>query len=114
MAYTTVLLQTITDFKGDGLGEPQPLEPSYTVPQGCTAGVQYFRAGSTSEGLVNVTLLQNGGTMRYLPVAAGGAIHVPLSIVDELQPGTEISATVAAESPGTLVLDVGILEVNTG
>jgi len=34
-------------------------------------------------------------------------------IVDELQPGTEISITAAAEDSGKLILDVGILEVNT-
>lgn len=51
--------------------------------------------------------------MRYVPVAAGSAVHVPLSIVDELQPDTEISVSVAAEGSGTLILDVGILEVNT-
>jgi assimilatory nitrate reductase catalytic subunit len=51
--------------------------------------------------------------MRYVPVAAGGAMHVPLAIVDELQPGTEISIAAAAERAGKLVLDVGILEVST-
>lgn len=51
--------------------------------------------------------------MRYVPVAAGGAVHVPSAIVDELQPGTVVSVSVAAEGPGTLILDIGILEVNT-
>ena len=51
--------------------------------------------------------------MRYVPVAAGSATHVPLAIVDELRPGTEVSVAVAAEEPGTLILYVGILEVNT-
>jgi hypothetical protein len=57
--------------------------------------------------------LQNGKVMRYVPVATGSATHVPLAIVDELRPGTEVSVAVAAEEPGTLILDVGILEVNT-
>jgi hypothetical protein len=35
--------------------------------------------------------------MRYVSVAAGGTIHVPLAIVDELQPGTEITIAAAAE-----------------
>ena len=51
--------------------------------------------------------------MRYVPVAAGSAMQVPLAIVDELRPGTEISVVAAAEAPGTLILDIGILEVNT-
>ena len=51
--------------------------------------------------------------MRYVPVAAGGAIHVPLAIVDELRPGTEIPTAATAEGSGKLMLDVGILELNT-
>ena len=113
MAYTTVLLQTITEVEGEGLNSPAPLNLDYTVPQGCTAGVQYVRAGSTVPGMLNITLLQNGKVMRYVPVAAESAVHVPLSIVDELRPDTEISVAVAAEGSGTLILDVGILEVNT-
>lgn len=113
MAYTTVLLQTITDIQGEGLNSPAPLNLSYTVPQGCTAGVQYVRAGSTVGGMLNITLLQSGKVMRYIPVAAGSATHVPLAIVDELQPGTEVSVAVAAEGSGTLILDIGVLEVNT-
>lgn len=37
---------------------------------------------------------------------------MPLVIVDELQPGTEVTVTVAGEGSGTLILDIGILEVN--
>lgn len=113
MAYTTVLLQTITTLEGEGLDSPQPLNLTYTVPQGCTAGVQYVRAGNTSGGMVNVTLLKNGKVMRYVPVAAGGAMHVPLAIVDDLRPGTAIEVVAAGEDTGTLILDVGILEVST-
>ncbi len=113
MAYTTVLLQTITKIEVQGLDSPQPLNLTYTVPQGCTAGVQYVRAGNTSSGMVNVTLLKNGKVMRYVPVA-GGAMHVPLAIVDDLRSGTDIEVVAAAESAGTLILDVGILEVSTG
>lgn len=113
MAYTTVLLQTITDIEGQGLSSPETLNLTYTVSQGCTAGVQYVRAGSTVPGMVNITILKNGKAMRYVPVAAQSAIHVPLAIVDELRPGTEISVAVAAEGSGTLILDIGILEVNT-
>lgn len=114
MAYTTVLLQTITAIEGEGLDRPQPLNLTYTVPQGCTAGVQYVRAGSTVAGMTNITLLKNGKVMRYVPVAAGSAIHVPLAIVDDLRPATEIEVVAAAEGAGTLILDIGILEVNTG
>lgn len=113
MAYTTVLLQTISEIEGEGLHAPQPLNLSYTVPQGCSAGVQYVRSGSTVTGMTNVTLLKNGKVMRYVPVAAGGVIHVPLAIVDDLQTGTEIEVVAVAEGSGTLILDIGVLEVNT-
>jgi assimilatory nitrate reductase catalytic subunit len=112
-SYTTVLLQTITDIEGEGIDSPQDLNLTYSILQGCTAGVQYVRAGNTTEGMINITVLNDGKAMRYMPVAAGSAIHVPLSIVDELQPGTEISIAAAAERSGKLILDVGILEVNT-
>ncbi len=42
------------------------------------------------EGVLNITLLQNGKVMRYAPDAVASTTHVPLAIVDELQPGTEI------------------------
>ena len=51
--------------------------------------------------------------MRYGPVAARDAIHVPLVLVDELQPRTENSIAAAAEGSGKLILEVDILEVNT-
>ena len=41
--------------------------------------------------MINVTVLRDGQAMRYVSVAAGGTVHVPLAIVDELQPGTEIT-----------------------
>lgn len=113
MAYTTALLQTITEIEGEGLNSPKSLNLTYTVPQGCTAGVHYVRAGSTVKGMVNITILKNGKVMCYVPVAAGSAMHVPLAIVEDLSPGTEVEVTAAAEGSGTLILDVGILEVNT-
>ena len=50
MPYTTVLLQTITTIEGEGLNSPSPLDLTCAVPQGCTAGVQYLRAGNSSGG----------------------------------------------------------------
>ena len=114
MAYTTVLLQKITEIEGNGLDSPEALDLTYIVPQGATAGVQYVRAGNASAGMVNVTLLKNGQPMRYVPVAAGGSIHVPLAIVDDLRPGTGIEVVAAGQGAGTIIVDVGITEVSTG
>ncbi|WP_119070171.1 hypothetical protein [Rubrobacter indicoceani] len=70
MAYTTVLLQRVATFQGTDLAAaPSPLEdPVYPVPQGCTAGVQYVRAGNTPDGMALVTLLKNSAAMRLFPV----------------------------------------------
>ena len=111
MPYTTVLQQTITTVEGEGLNSPSPLTLAYTVPQDRTAGIQYVRAGNAADGMVNVTLLKDGKVMRYFPVAAGSSTHVTLAIVDELQPGKEVSVSAAGKGSGTLILDVGILEV---
>lgn len=106
-----VLLQTVTTFEGQGLDRPVPIGLSYTVPPGRTAGMFYFRAGSTVSGMVNVTVLRNGRVMRYFPVAANSAIHVPLAIVEELPAGTQIEVVAAGEGSGALILDIGYLEV---
>ena len=75
---------------------------------------EYVRAGNTADGMANVTLLRDGKVMRYFPIpVGGGSVHVPLAIVDELEPGSGINVTAAAEEPGRLILDVGILEVST-
>ena len=106
-----VLLQTLTEIEGRGLDVPQPLVLSYTVPHGRTSGMFYFRAGSSVSGLVNVSVLRDGKLMRYFPVAPNSAIHVSLAIVEELPAGTRIDILAAAEGSGTLILDIGYLEV---
>ncbi len=106
-----VLLQTITTFEGQGLATPLPLGLSYTVPEGRTAGMFYFRAGSTVGNLVNVSVLRDGALMRYFPVAANGAMHVSLALVEELPAGTRIEIFAAGEGSGMLILDVGYLEI---
>jgi assimilatory nitrate reductase catalytic subunit len=106
-----ILLQTITPFDGHGLLEPQSLGLTYTVPRDRTAGMFYFRAGSTVSGMVNVSVLRNGKLMRYFPVAANSAIHIPLAIVEELPGGTAIEVMAAGEGSGMLILDIGYLEI---
>jgi len=106
-----VLLQTVTTFEGRGLERPLPLGLSYTVAQGRTAGMFYFRAGSTVGGMVNVSVMRNGSLMRYFPIAADSTVHVSLAIVEELPAGTKIEILAAGEGSGTLILDIGYLEI---
>ena len=108
---TPVLLQALTAFEGRGLDAPAPLGLSYTVSRGRTAGMFYFRAGSTVSGMVNVSVMRDGKLMRYFPVGPNSAIHVSLAIVEELPPGTRIEIFAAGEGAGTLILDIGYLEV---
>jgi hypothetical protein len=106
-----VLLQTIINFEGLGLDRPQPLGLSYTVPPGRTAGMFYFRAGSTVSGMVNISVLRNRKLMRYFPVAPNSAMHVPLAIIEELSEDTRVEIFAAGEGSGTLILDIGYLEI---
>lgn len=106
-----ILLQTLVTFEGRGLEAPQPLGLRYTVPPGRTAGMYYFRAGSTVSGMVNVSIMRDGRLMRYFPVAANSSIHVSLAIVEELPAGTQIEVLAAGEGSGTLILDIGYIEV---
>ena len=108
---TPVLLQTLATFEGHGLAAPQPLGLSYTVPNDRTSGMFYFRAGSTVGGMVNISVMRDGKLMRYFPVAPNSAIHVSLAIVEELPAGTRIDVLAAGEGAGTLILDIGYLEV---
>ena len=101
-----------TDIEGEGIDSSQDLNLTYGASQGCTAGVPYVRAGNTTEGMINITVLKTARRCATCP-SRPRTMHVPLAIVDELQPGTEISIAAAAEASGKLILDVGILEVNT-
>lgn len=106
-----ILLQTILAFEGRGLTRPLPLELRYRVPAGKTAGLFYVRAGSTVSGMVNLSIVRDGVPMRFFPLAADSTIHVSLAIVEDLPGGTRIEVHAAGEGSGTLIIDVGLLEV---
>jgi assimilatory nitrate reductase catalytic subunit len=108
---TPVLLQAIVPFEGRGLTAPQALDLGYTVPPGKTAGMFYFRGGSTVSGMVNVAVMRDGRPMRYFPLAANSAMHVSLAIVEDLPAGTEIEVYAAGDGSGVLILDIDYLEV---
>lgn len=108
-------LQGVCNFSGKGLTEPLPLADAlaYTVPADRRAQLIYFRAGSSADDLVNVALTRNGELLRYFPLGAKGAMHVPLAVVEDMEPGTKIEVLVAAPAgvDGTLVLDIGFMEI---
>ena len=110
-----VFIQGLFEFEGRGLNSPVSFSTpaSYRVPADKRAQTIYFRAGNASADLIYMVLTRSGKPMRYFPVGAKGAVHIPLAVLEDLSPGSSIEVLVAAE-PGTsstVVLDVGFMEI---
>ena len=73
----------------------------------------YFRGGNSTAELAYVTLMQDGKPARTFSVGAKSGVHVPLAVVEDLQPDTRIEVFfgAAAGVSGTLVIDIGIIEI---
>ena len=106
-------LQGVFGFTGAGYDAPSAVDVHYTVPGAKRAQLIYFRGGNSAEAMVNIALLRDGKVMRYFPIGAQGAVHVPLAVVEDLEPDQVVTLTVAAPPgvAGTLVLDVGLIEI---
>ena len=115
MTTTPRFLQGVFPFVGEGLEKPILVSPSltYEVPLGATAQTLYFRGGNSTEELICVVLMRDGTPMRYFPIGAKAATHVALRVVEDLLSETRIELHVAApeELAGTLVVDLGIVEI---
>lgn len=115
MEPTPRFVQAVSPFSGVGLDDYQPFDPplTYTVPEGASAQCVYFRGGNSSDALVCVVLTRNGVPMRLFPIGARGSVHIPLRITEELLTESVLELHVSAEegTVGTLVVDVGILEI---
>lgn len=108
-------IQGLYSFKGLGLECPLAFDPpvTYTVPADKRAQTIYFRAGNASAELIYLVLTRNGQPMRYFPVAAKGAMHVPLAVVEDIEPESRLEVLVAAPK-GTIssvLLDIGFMEI---
>jgi assimilatory nitrate reductase catalytic subunit len=112
---TPRFLQGAFKFAGQGYETATLLDPAleYTVPSDKRAQLIYLRAGNSWDGMIYLVLMQNGAPMRLFPVAGNGATHVPLAVVEDLEPGTKISVFVGAppSSTGTAVVDIGLIEI---
>jgi hypothetical protein len=108
-------IQGVFAFKGAGLRELVPLVPeaSYKVAYDKRAQTIYLRAGNTSDHLICLVLSRAGEIMRYFPIGARNAIHVPLAITEDLEPETEISLRIGAPAgaSGEVVIDLGLVEI---
>ena len=115
MSSTPRFLQGVHTFTGAGLEKPVPLDraPRYEVPQGARAQAVYLRAGNSTDEMVCAVLVRDGVPMRWFPVGARGAVHVPLRVLEDLESPTVLEVQVAAPDgcTGTLVLDLGLVEV---
>jgi hypothetical protein len=107
-------IQGFYPYKGQGLTAPVAFDPplKYTVPYSKRAQLIYFRAGNPAAEMVYVVLTRRGLPLRYFPIGARGAVHVPLAVVEDLTPETEIEVLIAApEMEDAVVLDIGFVEI---
>jgi assimilatory nitrate reductase catalytic subunit len=111
---TPRFLQGIYLFEGQGLKNPVLLDPSlvYTVPHDAVAQLVYFRGGNATDRLVTILVMRDGEPMRYFPLGAQADTHVPLRIVEDLLADTKLEIQIAAEGTGTVVLDIGLVEIS--
>jgi hypothetical protein len=112
---TPRFLQGPFDFEGNGLDKPLLIDDSlrYIVPAGCVTQPVYFRGGNSSDDMVSVVLFRDGKPMRYFPIAARGATHVALRVVEDLLGDTVLELFVAAPAgcTGTVIVDLGLVEI---
>ena len=108
-------LQGPFDFEGSGLDKPLLIDDSlrYVVPGGSVTQPVYFRGGNSSDEMITVMLFRDGKPMRYFPIAAKGATHVALRVVEDLLADTVLELYVAAPSgsSGTVVVDLGLVDI---
>lgn len=106
-------LQGVFAFRGAGLERPIPIDDAlrYVVPVDREAQLVYFRGGNSSDGLVTVVIMRDGEQMRLFPIGARGAVHVPLRVVEDLLAGTRLEVLIGAEGCGTVVIDIGLVEI---
>jgi hypothetical protein len=112
---TPRFLQGVFEFEGKGLDEPVLVDDSlrYVVPAGAVTQPVYFRGGNSTDELVTIVLFRDGQPMRYFPVAAKGATHVALRVVEDLLGDTVLELFVAAPRgcSGSVVVDLGLVEI---
>jgi len=108
-------LQGIFPFLGAGYDKLSPLSDRlvYTVPADKRTQLMYLRAGNSCAEMVCIVLMRGGHPMRYFPIGAKAAAHVPLSVVEDIFPETRLEVFFAApaDTQGSLVIDIGLLEI---
>ena len=107
-------LNGVYSFQGVGYETIGPVSDKlvYSVPPDKRSQLIYFRAGNSCGEMICLVLMRNGQPMRYFPLGAKGAQHVPLAVVEDLEPDTKIEVFIGAPAgaQGSLAIDVGLLE----
>ena len=115
MVEKPVFIQGLFFFVGSGLGNPVSFKTPamYLVPPDKRAQTVYFRAGNPSPEMVYIALTRRGTPIRYFPVGAKGAIHVPLAVIEDIPPGSAVELLVAAPQgiESSVLIDVGFMEI---
>jgi hypothetical protein len=116
MNSTPRFIHGVFAFEGKGLDAPQTLGASteYNVPPDKRAQLIYMRGGNSADELIYLVLTRNGKPMRYFPIGAKSSVHVPLAVVEDIFPESKLGVLLAAPkgASGTVVIDVGLLEVD--
>lgn len=106
-------LQGTFNFSGLGMESPIALEAlNYQVPSHAQSKVVYFRAGNSSDDVINLTLLRDGETMRLFPLGMKSSMHFPMAIQEALPSGTKLQLLLGAPQglPGSVFVDIGLME----
>ena len=115
MLSKNVFLQGIFSFSGQGLSTPELIDESLThrVPDGVVNQALYFRGGNTSDDVIVVSLVRDGAVMRLFPIGARADTHVPLRVVEDVDPDTVLELVIAAPAgtSGEVVVDFGLVLV---
>lgn len=115
MPETPRFIQGVYAFAGAGLLQPVSLGPtaSYTVPYDKRAQLVYLRAGNSTSEMIYLVLKRQQKPMRYFAIGAKGAVHVPLAIVEDIDPESLLEVFVGAPegTTGSVMVDLGLVEI---
>jgi len=109
-------IQGLFPMEGQGLEHAIPFDPPvvYEVPADKRAQTVYFRAGNAAAEMIYLVLTAQGKPMRYFPVGAKGAIHVPLAVIEDIAPGSRVEILGAAPAglKSSVLIDAGFVEID--
>ncbi len=115
METTPRFINGVFSFTGSGLENAAPIGTgvAYVVPGDKRSQLIYFRGGNSSDAMIAVVLVRDGKPMRIFPIGAKASIHVPLAVVEDLDPESVVELKIAAPAgvAGQVVLDIGLIEI---